>query len=175
MYYLNPQMIFDTVFQVIKKHMQTCVENVELIRQLNQKAKRDEMYKLYSADVSRLQVEIKKIAAKKADLYEDYANRLISDTEYENYRNRYEEQAGNLEVRLNDALQYQQRYSKNFKIDADWEEVIHTYLHKKKLTQEMVDAFVERVELYGDNKVLVRLIYDDFLKELVQLTEERSI
>lgn len=41
----------------------------------------------------------------------------------------------------------QKRYARDFHIDEDWEKTIHSYLAKRKLTQEMVDAFVSQVKV----------------------------
>ena len=38
----------------------------------------------------------------------------------------------------------------------------------------MVDAFVEKIEIFSAGKVTVHLLYDDMLEELVAYTKERE-
>lgn len=45
---------------------------------------------------------------------------------------------------------------------------------KRKLTKELVDAFVSEIVFY-DGNIEVKLLYDDFLKELLKVAEEREV
>ena len=38
----------------------------------------------------------------------------------------------------------------------------------------MVDAFVEKIEIFSEGKVTVHLVYDDMLEDLVAYTKERE-
>ena len=59
-------------------------------------------------------------------------------------------------------------------INEDWEETVNKYLKRRKLTKEIVDAFVSKVVCYHDGNIEVRLVYDDFMKELLEISEERE-
>ena len=48
------------------------------------------------------------------------------------------------------------------------------YRAKRKLTKELVDAFVSEIVFY-DGNIEVKLLYDDFLKELLKVAEEREV
>ncbi len=48
------------------------------------------------------------------------------------------------------------------------------YLNKRKLTREMVEAFVDRVVVHEDARVDVYLKYDDVLNDLKTLSAERE-
>ncbi len=47
-------------------------------------------------------------------------------------------------------------------------------LSRPKLTKELVDAFVSEI-VFSDNNIEVKLLYDDFLKELLEVAEEREV
>lgn len=64
-------------------------------------------------------------------------------------------------------------YEKEFHIDEGWEETVNKYM-SKKLTKELVDAFVSEI-VFSDNNIEVKLLYDDFLKELLEVAEEREV
>ena len=61
-----------------------------------------------------------------------------------------------------------------FHIDEGWEETVNKYMSKRKLTKELVDAFVSEI-VFSDNNIEVKLLYDDFLKELLEVAEEREV
>lgn len=65
-------------------------------------------------------------------------------------------------------------YEKDFHIDESGEETINKYLSKRKLTRELVETFVSEI-VFTDNNIEVKLLYDDFLKELLEVAEEREV
>jgi hypothetical protein len=95
----------------------------------------------------------------------------------EQYENFLKQDAGReKEIRENlDLLIHQQLgYEKNCRTDEEWEKVINKYQRTRTLTKEMVDAFVEKVEISKDKSIAVHLKYDDMLYELQNYTKERK-
>ena len=71
-------------------------------------------------------------------------------------------------------LKAQAAYSREYHIDEDWKAVVEKYLNKRKLTREMVEAFVDRVVVHEDARIDVYLKYDDVLNDLKTLSAERE-
>ena len=46
---------------------------------------------------------------------------------------------------------------------------------RRKLTKEMVDAFVEKIYFYSDGNLEIHLKYDDFMEQLTEIAEERIV
>ncbi len=76
-----------------------------------------------------------------------------------------------LEVGVGD---YQRKYDRNYCASKDWEAAIEKYRNIRHLTKKMVDAFVEKIEIFSEGKLTVHLVYDDMLHELVAYTKERE-
>ena len=57
---------------------------------------------------------------------------------------------------------------KIFHIDEGWEETVNKYLSKRKLTRELVEAFVSEI-IFTDNNIEVKLP----LRELLGWKKER--
>ena len=55
-----------------------------------------------------------------------------------------------------------------------WGKVIHTYMSKRKLTKEMVDAFVDSIIIYGKYDYEIKLVYDDQFAELQKIMKEKE-
>lgn len=70
---------------------------------------------------------------------------------------------------IDNLLVSQNLYSKNYKIDEDWENLINKYLKCRKLNKELADAFVDKVQVFEDGRISVNLVYDDCLEELLQV------
>lgn len=110
----------------------------------------------------------------KSGLYEDYREQLITAEELCQYQKEYESRVNEIEAQITELLHRRSLYEKEFHIDEGWEETVNKYLSKRKLTKELVDAFVAEVVFY-DGNIEVKLLYDDFLKELLEVAEEREV
>lgn len=134
-----------SVFQIIHKHMQTCVEKESIIRKLNSRKESREQYRVYSLEITKLRNEAAKISSRKAGLYEDYTDSLISAEEYEQYKKNYELAIQNINTRLEQVLTYQTKYAKEFHVNEDWEKTVDLFIGRRKLSKDMVEAFVANV------------------------------
>ena len=117
---------------------------------------------------------MQRISRNKGGLYEDYRDRLITAEELCQYQKEYEMQIRQTEEQIDGLLARQRAYEKDFHLNEEWEKTVDRYLRCRKLTKEMADAFVSRVEVYPGEKISVHLVYDDFLEELVRISEERE-
>ena len=90
------------------------------------------------------------------------------------YQREYESRVNEIEAQITELLHRRSLYEKEFHIDEGWEETVNKYMAKRKLTKELVDAFVSEIVFY-DGNIEVKLLYDDFLKELLKVAEEREV
>lgn len=164
--------LHDVVFQVIKSHMKLCLEKVRQTRERNRSSYGVRQYRFYADEAAKIQNNIRKIKSRERGLYEDYKDGLITSEEYFQYQKNYREQAAELEKSLEEILERQKHYNKDFLINEEWAAEVKKFMGKRKLTKEMADAFVERIVLDKEGNVEVTLKYDDFLKELVQTAEK---
>ena len=160
------------VFEVIRQHMTLCVDKLSLIRKLNGSPNSVKQYEIYAKEIARLQKEQRRIAAKKNGLYEDYREQLISAEELCQYKAEYEKQEEAVRTQIAEIKSRQCYYEKNFHMDKEWEEIVDRYFRKRKLSQDMVDAFVDRIIVHSNSEIEVRLIYDDMLTELLEISAE---
>lgn len=79
-----------------------------------------------------------------------------------------------LRKKINEIAEYQKKYDRNYCANHDWQAAIEKYRNIRHLTKKMVDAFVEKIEIFSAGKVTVHLVYDDMLEELVAYTKERE-
>lgn len=163
------------VFDVIHQHMVLCIDKMKLVQELNQRKENVMQYEVYGKEIARLHKEEKRINANKSGLYEDYRDSLITAEELCQYQKEYELQIQLIEKNIDEMLLRQKRYEKNFHINEDWENIVNKYFKKRKLTKELVNTFVSKILCYKDNNIEVQLVYDDFLKELMEVAEEREV
>ena len=167
------QELHNVVFQVIKSHMKLCLEKTEQTRERNRSSYGVRQYHFYAGEIAKVQNSICKAKSRERGLYEDYKDGIITSEEYLQYQQSYREQAAELEKAVEEMLERQKCYKKDFLPDENWVATVKKFMGKRKLTKEMADAFVESVVLDKEGNVEITLKYDDFLKELIRTAEER--
>ena len=166
--------INDEVLRVIRIHMNVYVDSVEMLRRMNRKTESMKKYDVLAKEIQKLHHEMEKLAAHRRQLYEDYAERLIDAGQYEAFANKDASAEAELRKRINEATEYRRKYDGNYCASQDWAAAIEKYRNIRHLTKKMVDAFVEKIEVFSAGKVAVHLVYDDMLEELVAYTKERE-
>ena len=164
----------NAVFQAVHKHMELCISTEDMVKRMNARTESQQKYNLYGKEADKIRRELQKTAEIKAGIFEDYKEHLIDEEQYVQISKNYADKMKGLEYRLEEMLKAQASYSKSYHIDTDWKTVVEKYLKKRKLTKEMVEAFVESIAVHEGGRLEIRLVYDDMLKELLALSAERQ-
>jgi nitrate/nitrite-specific signal transduction histidine kinase len=154
--------------------MRCCIDALSVIRDLNSRSNGLKKYDVYEKAITRQRRELEKVNRKFSELYGDYSEHLINESEYLSLKNQYLTKSEALKKEIDNLLISQNLYSKHYKINEDWESVVNKYMKCRKLNQELVDAFVDKVLVYEDGRIAVNLIYDDCLNELLQVKTVRE-
>ena len=162
------------VFAQISNHMRCCIDALRVIRELNARSSGLKKYDVYEKAITRQRRELEKVNRKFSELYGDYSEHLINESEYLTLKQQYLLKSEALKKEIDNLLVSQNLYSKNYKIDEDWENLINKYLKCRKLNKELADAFVDKVQVFEDGRISVNLIYDDCLEELLQIKNKRE-
>ena len=172
--YFNQEDVNNAVFAQISNHMRCCIDALRVIRELNARSSGLKKYDVYEKAITRQRRELEKVNRKFSELYGDYSEHLINESEYLTLRQQYLLKSEALKKEIDNLLISQNLYSKNYKIDADWENLINKYLKCRKLNKELADAFVDKVQVFEGGRISVNLVYDDCLEELLQVKNKRE-
>ena len=153
--------------------MKICIDAEETIKRMNARTEGMKKYDIYGKEADRIRQELQKTTEIKAGIFEDYKDKLIDEEQYIQISEKYASKINGLKTRLDEMLGAQAEYSCEYHIDEDWKSVVDKYLNKRKLTKEMVEAFVEQVVVHENARLEMHLKYDDVLRDLLNLCEER--
>jgi len=171
---ISENAVNDEVLRVIRAHMNVYVDSMVMLKRMNRKTDSMKKYDVLTKEIQKLHHEMEKLAAHRQHLYEDYAERLIDAGQYEAFADRDSAAETKLRKKINEIAEYQKKYDRNYCASHDWQAAIEKYRNIRHLTKKMVDAFVEKIEIFSAGKVTVHLVYDDMLEELVAYTKERE-
>lgn len=73
----------DYVLRVIRVHINVYVENVDLIRRLNQRQESIKKYDVFNREIKKCRKELEKVAVHRERLFEDYVCRIIDVFKYQ--------------------------------------------------------------------------------------------
>ena len=166
---IDQEDINKAVFAQISNHMRCCIDALRVIRELNARSNGLKKYDVYEKAITRQRRELEKVNRNFSELYGDYSEHLINESEYLTLKQQYLLKSEALKKEIDNLLVSQNLYSKNYKIDEDWENLINKYLKCRKLNKELADAFVDKVQVFEDGRISVNLVYDDCLEELLQV------
>lgn len=171
---VKKEYVDEDVLRLIQSLMKNVLDTEKMIREMNSASRNQTQYLLLEKEVGKLRRELSRISKRKSDLYEDYSERLITEEEYMQFSRIYSNEIENIKSRLDAVLTAQVRYSKDYHIEEGWGKVIHTYMSKRKLTKEMVDAFVDSIIIHGKYDYEIKLVYDDQFAELQKIMKEKE-
>ena len=171
---IDQEEVNKAVFAQISNHMRCCIDALKVIRELNARSSGLKKYDVYEKAITRQRRELEKVNRKFSELYGDYSEHLINESEYLTLKQQYLLKSEALKKEIDNLLVSQNLYSKNYKIDADWENLINKYLKCRKLNKELADAFVDKVQVFEGGRISVNLVYDDCLEELLQVKNKRE-
>ena len=138
----------DYVLRVIRAHINVYVENVDLIRRLNQRQESIKKYDVFNREIKKCRKELEKVAVHRERLFEDYVCRIIDAEQYETFSKQDAETEKEIQNNMEILLKHQVGYEKNFHTEEEWETLINKYRNTRTLTKEMVNAFVEKIEIH---------------------------
>ena len=171
---IDQEEVNKAVFAQISNHMRCYIDALKVIRELNARSSGLKKYDVYEKAITRQRRELEKVNRKFSELYGDYSEHLINESEYLTLKQQYLLKSEALKKEIDNLLVSQNLYSKNYKIDEDWENLINKYLKCRKLNKELADAFVDKVQVFEDGRISVNLVYDDCLEELLQVKNKRE-
>lgn len=106
-------------------------------------------------------MKLRGVAGKRTRLYEDFADGILNEEEYQFAKSAYDEQWEALNRQLDELVQRRNSYTETLSSDNKWIELLKSLQETKTLTKELVDMAVERIVVYEDNAIELFMKYHD--------------
>lgn len=162
------------ILAVIKKQMSLFVEAEQVIWRLNRSSMGKGKYAMYQSQIKGCEKQLAQYTEKKAALYQDYAERMISEEDYMVIGQEYSKKADELTLFLTELKKEAEKYSPEYCGSEKWKEKIEKYREQEVLSREMVEALIERITAYQDGRVEIQLQNCDELEILLYYAAERK-
>ena len=158
--WIAEDLLCDILYAAIRKHL-------SLIKGIKKQVEKDIRYS-FEENLKREEWKKKKIISKRnlleqeyMQMYSDYAEGNISQTAFLQYKSTYQEKVETYRQQENVCVKEEKRIKKCQaalqKLLSDW----LCFQNTRELTETMVEICVDRIELFTDNRVEIKLKYQD--------------
>jgi len=126
----------------------------------------------YNAAVSSIKLKLNALKKKRAGLYEDYARGILNGEEYAFAKQTYEEQYEALCRLLDEAVARRERFLESISPENKWLAMMRGAAGMTELTQELVNAVIEKVLVYGGRRIEVIFNYNDVFSSMCECVKQ---
>lgn len=161
------------VLSIIQKQMQVYIEARDFIRNLNRRSDGKGKYEIYQEQIRKTEAQLVQYTERKAGLYQDYAEQLISEEEYLAIGQDYGKKSDDLKIFLAELRREAAKYSGEYRGSEHWERLLEEYQSQKELSRDMAEAFLESLTVYNDGRTEVAFRHKADFESVLYLAAER--
>ena len=161
------------VLKLIRAQIQLFTDSRELCLSLNKRESSKTKYKIYCSHIRDVKSQIEKCVERKASLYSDFADGILSQDDYITMGQQYAQKADELRIFLAELERESQKYSPAYATTGAWARLVEQYQDVDALTEEIVDAFIDEVTLYNNGHIDVKFNFRDEMDEVIHFAAIR--
>lgn len=153
--------VADAVLAAINIQLELALKQEQLIRQMRGSVKEKNLIDKYVGQINYLSQELKKINSKRESLFENFAEGILDEAEYQFAKKKYDDEAAETEKRLTAEKAKKVQLDDILSLSNEWLEAIHKAENITEIDVGLVKHLVSSVKIFEDNRVEVELNFGD--------------
>lgn len=162
----------EKVFNAIRDQLQVALDYERLLLAMRGGSGEASVREKHKAAVASVKLRLNALKKKRAGLYESYVEGILNEEEYAFAKQTYEEQYEALNRLLDEAVERRERFLASISPDNKWLAMMRGVAGMTGLTQELVDAIIEKVLVYGGSRIEVVFNYNDVFYAMLECVEQ---
>ena len=162
----------EKVFNAIRDQLQVALDYEKLLLAMRGGSGEASVREKHKAAVASVKLRLNALKKKRAGLYESYVEGILNEEEYAFAKQTYEEQYEALNRLLDEAVERRERSLESNSPDNKWLTMMRGVAGMTGLTQEVVDAIIEKVLVYGGGRIEVVFNYNDVFYAMLECVEQ---
>lgn len=172
---IKKEQLESMILKIIQNQMRLFTDARELLISMNQQSVSKTKQEIYLEQIAGIKRQISDYIEKKAALYQDYAEGLLSEVDYLTLGQEFSRKSDNMKIFIASLEKEAAKYAPDAMGSEKWSHLIEMYWEKAELSREMVEAFLEEIVLHHDGHVEVKFKNQDELEAvLFQVAERRK-
>ena len=171
-HFIRQDALNEKVFNAIRDQLQVALDYERLLLAMRGGSGEASVREKHKAAVASVKLRLNALKKKRAGLYESYVEGILNDEEYAFAKQTYEEQYEALSRLLDEAVERRERFLESISPDNKWLTMMRCVAGMTGLTQELVDAMIEKVLVYGGSRIEVVFNYNDVFYAMLECVEQ---
>ena len=171
-HFIRQDALNEKVFNAIRDQLQVALDYERLLLAMRGGSGEASVREKHKAAVASVKLRLNALKKKRAGLYESYVEGILNEEEYAFAKQTYEEQYEALNRLLDEAVERRERFLASISLDNKWLTMMRGAAGMTGLTQELVDAIIEKVLVYGGSRIEVVLNYNDVFYAMLECVEQ---
>ncbi len=149
--------VAEAVLAAIKVQLDFALKQEQLIRQMRGSEREKNLIDKYVGQINYLSQELKKINGKRESLFENFAEGILDEAEYQFAKKKYDDEAAEIEKKLTVERAKKTQLDDVLSLSNEWLGAIHQAEDITEIDSESVKHLVSSVKVFEDNRVEVEL------------------
>ncbi|WP_368269731.1 recombinase family protein [Enterocloster clostridioformis] len=171
-HFIRQDALDEKVFNAIRDQLQVALDYEKLLLAMRGGSGEASVWEKHKAAVASVKLRLNALKKKRAGLYESYVEGILNEEEYAFAKQTYEEQYEALNRLLDEAVERRERFLASISPDNKWLTMMRGAAGMTGLTQELVDAIIEKVLVYGGGRIEVVFNYNDVFYAMLECVEQ---
>ena len=172
--YLHESELKEVLWDVLRKQIELAGYMEKLARGYSRSSEVGKREKALECEAASAQQALERSRMLYDSLYQNYVNHLMTEREFTELKRRYRADMEAAQKRLDEVTRQQQRELRQ-SVKNPWLTAFGHYRNAVELTEDLAHALIERVTIDANNRIDVRLRYQDEYCELAQLLEQKGV
>ncbi len=170
-HYIRQEAIMKALQDTLNQQLQVAVDLEQLLKEVRKVPKVVHYNNEISKELLRTQTRRKNLELKMEQLIIDLTDGLIDKEEYSYAKNRYQEECQELLENENRLTVASQELPRIISGSEKWLIMLKKYQQFPVIDRKLVEALVEKILIYPDKKISIRLNYQDPYREVMDYVE----
>ncbi len=171
-HYLSQAKLHEKILEAIKLQAQTALDYEKVLEGLRDSRAATDIRTQLNAAVQSLNLRLKGLANKRARLYEDFADGILDEMEYNYAKESYDRDYEQLNRQLDEAVMRRNDFLESLSADNKWITLMREVSGAAELTKELVDTAIDRVEVTESKDVILTMKYHEIYECAKQYMED---
>ena len=153
--------VADAVLAAINIQLELALKQEQLIRQMRGSVKEKNLIDKYVGQINYLSQELKKTNSKREALFENFAEGILDEAEYQFAKKKYDEEAKEIEKKLTVEKAKKVQLDDILSLSNEWLVAIYKAENITEIDAGLVKHLVSSVKIFENNRVEVELNFRD--------------
>lgn len=163
------------VLELIRNNIKVYCDMETLIKQMNTTESTRKKLDECKNKIVFLTEEWQKNVTLVAGLYQDYQEGILNDEEYSYIKDEYDRKIRMLVSQITELNKFAESFRADFVGCKEWSRKVKAFALIENLSREMVEAFINRIEITDTKRITVKMNCTDVIEHLSQILKERGI